>query len=145
MSCSSDNTIKIFKLTSDTEYQTLQILNGHSSRVDNVIEDNQKNLISCSDAHTIKIWNYNQNNQNYNLSKTININDSGCYYNILFIKENEIVSSSYNANYLKFWNINNSTLITNISMFCGWIPNYMLKYNDNILLIGKYISTIEFI
>ena len=31
-------------------------------------------MITCSDAHTIKIWNYNQNEQKYDLSKTININ-----------------------------------------------------------------------
>ena len=26
-------------------------------------------------------------------------------------------------------------------MVCGWTPNCMLKYNDNILLVGNYIST----
>ena len=141
VSCSSDNSIKIFKLISETEYQALQTLTGHSSVVTKVIEDNNNNLISCSDDHTIKIWNYNQSNQNYSLSKTININDGGSHYNILYIKENEIVSSSYNANYLKFWNINDSNSFKNISMFCGWTPNCMLKYNDNILLVGNSTST----
>jgi WD40 repeat protein len=120
VSCSCDNTIKIFKLISETEYQLLQTLSGHSSKVNKVIEDNQRNLISCSDDHTIKIWSYNQNDQTYNLSKTININDNGNYYNILLLKENEIVSSSYSANCLKFWDINNSNLIKSLSSFvCG--------------------------
>ena len=141
VSCSSDKSIKIFKLISEKEYQTLQTLTGHSSTVTKVIEDNNNNLISCSDDHTIKIWNYTQSNQNYSLSKTININDEGSYYNILFIKENEIVSSSYYANYLKFWNINNSNSFKNISMVCGWTSNCMIKYNDNILLVGNYTST----
>ena len=35
-------------------------------------------------------------------------------------------------------NINNSTLITNISMICAWTPNCMLKYNDNIFLVWNY-------
>ena len=74
VSCSCDNTIKIFKLISDTECQLLQTLSKHSSKVNKVIEDNQRNLITCSDAHTIKIWNYNQNEQKYELSKSININ-----------------------------------------------------------------------
>ena len=26
-------------------------------------------------------------------------------------------------------------------MVCGWTPNCMLKYNDNILLVGNYTST----
>ena len=88
VSCSCDNTIKIFKLISDTECQLLQTLSGHSSKVNKVIEDNQRNLISCSDDHTIKIWSYNQNEQTYNLSKTINIDDNGSNYNILLLKEN---------------------------------------------------------
>ena len=142
VSCSCDNTLKIFKLISETEYQLLQTLSGHSSKVNKVIEDNQRNLISCSDDHTIKIWSYNQNEQTYNLSKTINIDDNGSYYNILLLKENEIVSSSYIANCLKFWDINNSNLIKSLSSFiCGWTPNCMLKYNDNILLVGNYTST----
>ena len=74
VSCSCDNTIKIFKLISDTEYQLFQILNDHLSKVNKVIEDNLRNLITCSDDHTIKIWNYNQNEQKYDLSKSININ-----------------------------------------------------------------------
>ena len=72
VSCSCDNTLKIFKLISETEYQLLQTLSGHSSKVNKVIEDNLRNLITCS--HTIKIWNYNQNEQKYELSKYININ-----------------------------------------------------------------------
>ena len=80
VSCSNDNSIKIFKLISETEYRTLQTLNGHSCTVRKVVEDNHNNLISCSDDHTIKIWNYNESNQNYSLTKTIDINDSGFYY-----------------------------------------------------------------
>jgi WD40 repeat protein len=44
VSSPSDNTIKIFKLISDTEYQSLQTLSGHSSMVDKVIEDNIKKI-----------------------------------------------------------------------------------------------------
>ena len=74
VSCSCDNTLKIFKLISDIEYQLLQTLSGNERKLNKVIEDNQRNLITCSDAHTIKIWNYNQNEQKYELSKSININ-----------------------------------------------------------------------
>ena len=43
---------------------------------------------------------------------------------------------------MKFWDINNSNLIKSLSSFvCGWTPNCMLKYNDNILLVGNYTST----
>ena len=70
------------------------------------------------------------------------INDNGNYYNILLLKENEIVSSSYIVNCLKFWDINNSNLIKSLSSFvCGWTPNCMLKYNDNILLVGNHTQT----
>ena len=139
ISCSSDNTIKIYKLNSQTSYNTIQTLNGHSSTVTKIIEYNENNLISCSDDHNIKIWNYNQSNQNYNLSKTININDSGSYYNILLIKENIVACTSYSANRLKFYDIDKSNVIKDISnIVVGWTPNSMLKFNDNILLLGSY-------
>ena len=102
VSYSTYHTIKIYKLNSETSYNTIQTLSDHSSTVTKIIEYIENNLISYSDYPNIKIWNYNQNNQNYSLSKTINLNDSGIYYNILLIKENILSYTSYSANLLKF-------------------------------------------
>ena len=88
ISCSSDETIKIFKLFDDNSYKVEQTLNEHKLYVKKVIELNNNFLVSSSLDRTLIIWEKNEN-ENYIIKFMI---EEGYYAdNILEINEHIFV------------------------------------------------------
>ena len=140
LTCSHDGTMKIFKLTEDNnednKYTLEQNLTGHTKTIYKAIEIKDNVLISVSADKTMKIWNLNNNNK-YECTKTINLENSNNFYNILKLNENEFVTSLCGDKCLKFWDSNNYSNISNINNIeCIWFSRSLCKLDDDILCVG---------
>ena len=140
LTCSHDGTMKIIKLTEDNnednKYILEQNLTGHSKTIYKAIEIRDNVLISVSADKTMKIWNLNNNNK-YECTKTINLENSNNFYNILKLNENEFVTSLCGDKCLKFWDSNNYSNISNINNIeCIWFSRSLCKLDDDILCVG---------
>ena len=137
MTCSCDATMKIIKLLNDNKYILEQNLTGHSNHIYKAIEIRDNVLISISADKTMKIWNINNNK--YECTKTINLenSNSNCSFNILKLNENEFVTSLCGDKCLKFWDSNNYSNISNINNIeCIWPSRSLCKLDDDILCVG---------
>lgn len=133
ISCSSDETIKIFKLFDDNSYKVEQTLNEHKLYVKKVIELNNNFLVSSSLDRTLIIWEKNEN-ENYIIKFMI---EEGYYAdNILEINEHIFVYNNWNNEIIFFDYVNckDIKIIKNIN--CSHSNESFLKLNENILLIG---------
>ena len=59
ISCRHYNTLKIYEINNNNNYNLIHILEGHNKIARKVIELKDNKLISFSDDKTIKIWNHN--------------------------------------------------------------------------------------
>ena len=136
ISCCNDKTLKIYDIKNNKPY-LLYTLIGHNKKVLKIIEIKNKQLISCSADKTMKIWEF-KNNQ-YICINTLNISSKDeTDTNILKINDNKLISSAYDDNIIKFWDIKNNfkeiSTLNNIVVGSG--RNSMIMFNDNILIIG---------
>ena len=106
IACSKNGQMSVIKLTTENEYKIEQTLNGHNSKVRNVIEIRENVLISVSCDNTMKKWEIKNENKFEN-TKTEKFQNSSSNCCILKINENEFVTSSRDDKYLKFWDYNN--------------------------------------
>ena len=133
ISCSSDETIKIFKLFDDNSYKVEQTLNEHKLYVKKVIELNNNFLVSSSLDRTLIIWEKNQN-ENYIIYCMI---EEGYYAdNILEINEHVFVYNNWNNELIFFDYVNCKDIKLIKNIFCSHSNESFLKLNENILLIG---------
>ena len=142
ISSSIDKTIAITKIFPDNSYKIQQTLSNHSSYVFKCIELNNEKLVSCSDDFSLIFWE-KTNNFYSNIYTYKNYNK---IYDILEIKSNEIALAQFYDKSILFFDINDessSKTVSNIDL-TGW-NNSLLKFNDNILIVGghNYIYVID--
>ena len=129
VSCSKDTTIKLFDIK-DNKYEIIQTLNLHSEPVNQLKELDNNSLVSCSDDKTIIF--YKDDNDKY--KKDYSITTSDWVRNIIPIKSNEIVYSTYNERKLYFFDLNEKKNISVIEdIICSHNSDY--KITEDLLLI----------
>ena len=133
---SSDKTMKIINLIDNNKYKVEQTLEGHSDRINKVIEKNENILISFSRDKTMIIWNYNPKTQLYINEKSINFLKTNSSSDALILNNKEFITTSYEDHYLQFWDLNtyiNINTFTNIEIS---YPSALCLLNNNVLCIG---------
>ena len=136
--CSYDHTIKIIKLQGKTQYKLLQTITDHTDKVLKILEYKENNIISCSYDKTMKV--FILENDIYKCTKSIEINNTPeDDSNLLFIKKySEILTSSYNDKYIKFWNIEEKKDIQLMAQIndisCSVWPNSMTIMGDKLFI-----------
>ena len=110
LTCSKDKTIKIFSLR---DYSILQTLN-HDDLVCQALERNNNQIISVCTNGYIYIWDKSDEKKEYIFSYKFLAYDDAYYINIVLINNNEIVSLNKLRNDLKFWELNNYSLIKSL-------------------------------
>ena len=154
---SLDKSIKLFTINENNEIKTIQSLYGHSGPVYKIIKLTNNYFASCGEDPNIKLWNkendiYNNlinihldglqinNNNNMKMRKNQinNRNRQMKYYDIIQIKENEIITLGYDYNNsgndnLYFWNFITQQNIANINFQNNYNDNTIVK-NNNIIL-----------
>ena len=135
VSCSGDNTIKIFKIN-NVKYEILQTLQYHTDSVYKIIELKNKNLVSCSKDSSILF--YYKDNLEYKNNYKISTN--GTCYTIIEIKENEICYSEEYNNTICFYNLLEKKIISslsNISKYNGEREWFIMIRKDLLLIPGE--------
>ena len=136
--CSSNKTMKIIKLIEGEKikYEIEQILYGHKNEVFKVIEIGDNKLVSISSDKTMKIWILNNENK-FQCISTIAYQNNYSNGNILKINNKEFVTISCEDRYLKFWNINDYSLINKIdNIYTTWSLKSLCLLEDDILCVG---------
>ena len=133
VTCSCDKCIKTWIKEEEKFKLNKIILNAHISQINKVIYFNE-NIISCSNDNTVKLWEENINNNNYQLNLILNHLKSVCC--ILLIKEKNIFISS-GLNGTRFYNLNNFELIFEIKeTWCGaW--NALCKIDNDKIIVQE--------
>ncbi len=140
---SDDKTIKIIELKFtkimnnkiDYKYKIIQVIFSHTHYVNKIISINANKFISCSQDHSIKIWNKKNIAQNYQLENTISVH-FGRVVSIEKINKNEFVSSSWSEKIIYFFNINCYNIIANIKISGNYTPESICMINNKNLIIG---------
>ena len=140
---SDDKTIKIIELNFkkinnniiDYKYKVIQIIFSHTHYVNKIISINNNKFISCSQDHSIKIWNKKSLDQNYQLENTISVH-FGRVVSIEKINNNEFVSSSWSEKIIYFFNINFYNIIANIKISGNYTSESICVINNKTLIIG---------
>ena len=110
VSNSWDKTIKIWSIT-PTALNLLSTLTNHSERILKVIPLTNNRFGSCSDDKTVKIW----NSENYSLITSLQ--HEGNVYDILKLKQHEIlVTSNYDSS-IDFWDLKNYVKLNSLKGF----------------------------
>ena len=141
VTCSYNHSIKIIQLIGKKNYKLFQPITKHTDKVLKILEYKENNIISCSYDKTMKI--FILENDIYTCIQSIDINYSlGDDSNLLFIKNHsEILTSSNEKKYIKFWNIKNINdiqLIARISNIpCSIWPNSMTLIGGKLIIGTK--------
>ena len=132
-SCSSDNTIKIWSLSSE---QCLITLTGHQGTVWNMCLLRDSRLASCSDDKTIKIWNiYTQQ-----CELTLHAHDEPIH-TIYQMENGCLLSGSYDTS-IKVWNLNNSECIMCLNGHNESVYR-VIELNKGIIVSSSYDKSIK--
>ena len=137
ISCSGDKTAKIIELKENNKYEVVQTLIGHTLSVYKVIEIRNNELVSISEDNTMKIWTLKL--KSFKCTNTIKISEKDDnVFNILKLNENELVISSSEDNFLKFYNSNNYkniSILNNIKVTSS-LDNMALLNDDVFCVYG---------
>ena len=107
VSCSEDNTIKIWKISSQ-ELILMKSITEHTDRVNKVISLDKNRFASCSDDYNVFIWN---SEEPYSKIETLLHDD--CIWNILKLNNKEtIMSICYRC--IHFWDLQKYEKINSI-------------------------------
>lgn len=132
---------KIIQLLENNQYEIIQEIILNNYQIKKAIEFKENKLLLSSED-TIKLFIKNCNI--YECYKEITIVDSDILYNILLIKENELVSCE--SKNVKFWNIDgndNFQLITNYKSETEFACTFNSIYlNENFLFLGMRFDSI---
>ena len=138
---SSEKEAKIFKIyNNNTKYELLNILKGHNSMINKIIELKNENLISCSSDCSIIIWKKTNKDNNYNKQITILNEENGPISSLLEVQDNLI--SLHNENdYVIIWDyelMEIRKIINDIEL--NLYSNILfLTHENNIIISGKGI------
>ena len=123
----------------DNFYLKETIINAHKNWITNVINYKDKNIISCSNDKTVKIW--EKINNKYQL---ITILKHEGWVNSILILENKNLLISSGGDGTKFWNLHNYEFLNIINGYCN--NNNALKLiDDNTIIVGGYNGFISVI
>ena len=134
ISCSFDS-FSIYNINNN-EYKVVQTLNYHTHCVNQIIELNNKKLVSCSDDKSIIF--YNEENGEY--KKEYFIQTNGNNLKVIQTKDKEICYGEFigkgkvNIHFFNFFEQKTITTIDNISI-TGYIHDNFLMITKDILLI----------
>ncbi|MCQ2817900.1 MAG: hypothetical protein MJ252_11605 [archaeon] len=136
LSCSDDQTIKIWTLKGISSFNCEATLSGHESGIFQVIPITKNRIASCSEDTTIKIW---SSDPPYNCIHTLTGHCHGVIA-ILLTKEGELFSS---ATELKIWDLQNYNCKETFNTIKCSYRNSMIEISENRVIIGeKYGITI---
>ena len=142
---SSEKEAKIFKIyDNNSKYELLNILKGHNSMINNIIELKNENLISCSSDCSIIIWNKTNKENYYNKQIEILNEQNGPIYSLLEIQDKFI--SLHNENdYVIIWDYKLMEKIKTINdIELNLFSNILLLTRENnIIISGKGIYIIN--
>ena len=143
VTCSIDNSIKVWIRNNTNKYECFQILkNIHSKWINQVIYSDNKNekIISCSRDQTVKIF---EKKYNSNFQCIISLKHTQNIFCVLDVnKKNIIISSGYDGTY--FWDKIEYKLMKKINVSC--YTNYSLsKIDDDKIIISGNIGLINII
>ena len=145
ISSSKDSTINIYKIEKNN-YKLIQKIISHRKNVNKIIEISKSslfNLCSCSDDKTIKFYNLNNNNTEINYNETFTFIINEIIFNIIEIKENEIViSTSTNDHKLKFIDLLNKNIKKTINEISIIGNNSICLIQNKLIIGGVYAITI---
>ena len=136
VSCSEDNTIKIYKIN-ENKYEIIQTLTYHTNWVNKIIELNNKQLVSCSFDHSIIFYTKDgpiiQTKDNeicyYEDNKTL------CFYDIT----NKKISTKLNGINASFYNFDSLLMISkDLLLITG--KNQITIINVNSYELAKIID-----
>ena len=129
-SCSSDNSIKLFKIKGN-EYEVLQTLKDHTSYVNTIIELKNKTLVSCSIDESIIF--YIKDNLEY--KKDYQISKIEKCWNIIQTKDNEICYNEGNHT-ICFYDLLQRKVKASISNVST--RNMIMITNNLLFITGSY-------
>ena len=141
VTCSIDNSIKVWIRNNTNKYECFQILkNIHSKWINQVIYSENENIISCSRDQTVKIF---EKKYNSNFQCIISLKHTQNIFCVLDVnKKNIIISSGYDGTY--FWDKIEYKLMKKINVSC--YTNYSLsKIDDDKIIISGNIGLINII
>ena len=142
---SSEKEIKIFKFyENNTKYEILNILKGHNSSINKVIELKNENLISCSSDCSIIIWKKMNKENDYNKQIEVLNEENGPIYSLLEI-DDKIVSLHNENDYAIIWNYEIMEKIKFIyDIELNLFSNiFLFTERNNIIISGKGIYIIN--
>ena len=135
VSCSHDNTIKIWNITSN-DLNLLSTLTNHTSYVYKVIPLTHNRFSSGSSDKTLKIWN---SESPYEVITSLP-HDNGIY-NLLQLKQKEILISSTYSTSIDFWDSNNYKKLYSIKGHYAYpFGNRMIELPNGLVAISSYTS-----
>ena len=137
LSCSIDQSIKIWKKTDNIFILEKSIDNAHTNMIHKVIEIDNKRIASCSDDMTVKLW---EGNKPYELITTLD--HGSAVFTILNIKQTDILlSGSYYE--VKEWDLNTYKCMKSFLASCI-NPNSMMENNGKIVVAGRIIIVLNY-
>ena len=138
---SSEKEAKIFKIyNNNTKYELLNILKGHNSMINKIIELKNENLISCSSDCSIIIWKKTNKENNYNKQITILNEENGPISSLLEVQD-KLISLHNENDYVIIWDyelMEIRKIINDIEL--NLYSNILfLTHENNIIISGKGI------
>ena len=132
-SCSSDNTIKIWSLSSE---QCLYTLLGHKSTVWSLCQLFDGRLVSCSDDMTIKIWSLKTMLPEVNL-----VGHQDPIHTVIQLHNGKLASGSSDRT-IKIWDIETKNCIATITRHTERVYR-LLEIKPNIIVSSSYDKNIK--
>ena len=128
----SDKTIKKWKIENE-KIILIDTLYGHNRTVNKIIFLENQKIISCSNDHTVKIW---EKFKEYQCIKTFEHKDT--VRAIILFDSNTLISGDYNGQ-LKVWDLNSLDLkFTLEKCEVVWYESLKKIDNDRIIVGGKF-------
>ena len=131
ISCSYDKNIKIWNFTK-LKINLLKTLTGHSNWIGKVTPLSHNRFASCSYDKTVKIWNSSEPYQ-----EITTLNNESYVYNIIQLKNKEILISSCDEPALIFWNLNTYVGENKIKGVYAYIYNHIIELPNECVAISQ--------
>ena len=134
ITCSNDYSIKVWKF-SENNLTEVKKLTSHSNNVYKLVLLDNNRFASASHDSTIRIW---STEEPYTLIQTLNSQSN--VFNLLFLKDREILISSYSGG-LEFWNIKSYKKENTMSgYYCYYNHNSFIELPNQKIAVSNYSS-----
>ena len=133
ISCSYDQSIKVWSITSNSYQCVLTIEDAHWDVINKVIQLSYNRIASCSRDHHIKIW----KSDTYELIQDFE-GHSHDINSIIQLENKEILISLSSWFYepVKIWNLVTYQCITAIEGIDCWVRHSLLQLSEDMIIIG---------